>query len=102
MPESNDALPDPSAVTANTNLLTLSTLETQVARIWADALERTDVIGPEDSFFDLGGDSLSMMIVLFQIGEQLGVELSQATFLDAPSLRQFCVLVESAREEPRL
>jgi acyl carrier protein len=76
-----------------------SDMETRVATIWASALERTDAIGPEDSFFDLGGDSLSMMIVLFQIGEQFGVELSQAAILDAPSLRQFSAVLEKARSE---
>jgi acyl carrier protein len=87
--------PSENATTASE----LSDLESRVARIWTDALERTDPIGPHDSFFALGGESLSMMIVLFQIGEQLGVELSQATLLEAASLRQFCAVVESARNE---
>lgn len=97
MAERSDVLQPTSTAAANTQPMDLSEVETRVATIWANALERTNVIGPENSFFDLGGDSLSMMIVLFQIGEQLGVELSQAALLETPSLRQFCVVLEKAR-----
>jgi len=73
----------------------LTEIEVRVAKIWSAALERADVIGPADSFFDLGGDSLTMMLTLFQISEQFGVELSQAALMEAPSLREFCVVVEA-------
>jgi acyl carrier protein len=101
MPEQSDTLLPTSMTAANTDSMVLSEVEARVAKIWAEALERSDVIGAEDSFFALGGDSLSMMIVLFQVGEQLGVELSQAALLEAPSLRQFCAVLEKARDESK-
>jgi acyl carrier protein len=79
--------------------MVLNELEARVAKIWADSLEHMEKIGPNDSFFDLGGDSLSMMIVLFQIGEQLGIELTQAELLQAHTLRQFCAVIEAARTD---
>ena len=96
MLEQNNVLLEPSAASVDTAPMVLSEFETRVAKIWADALERTEPIGPGDNLFALGGDSLSMMIVFFQIGEQLGVELPHSTLLEAPSLRQFCAVVEAA------
>ena len=100
MSEQSNAPPEFSTVDANSTRRASSELEDRVAAIWAEALEHTDGIGPEDSFFDLGGDSMSMMIVLFQIGEQFGVELSQAAFLQAASLKEFCAVLKSACNAP--
>jgi acyl carrier protein len=71
----------------------LSEFEARIAKIWADALECAESIGPEDTFFNLGGDSLSMMIVLFQIEEQLKLEVPQVTLLEYPSLKEFCARI---------
>jgi FkbH-like protein len=49
--------------------------EAQLARIWADLLERTSVLR-SDNFFDLGGHSLVAVLLLLRIRESFGVELS--------------------------
>ena len=72
-------------------------MDSKVAAIWADVLEAPRQLRPEDNFFELGGDSLAATIVLFQVNEQLGVELAPASLLDAPVLSKFCALIAAAR-----
>jgi acyl carrier protein len=57
----------------------------------------TGEIRREDNFFELGGDSLAATIVLFQINEQLGVELASASLLETPAFADFCALIEAVR-----
>ena len=49
--------------------------EAQLARIWAELLERPSVTR-DDNFFDLGGHSLLAVLLLLRIRESFGVELS--------------------------
>jgi FkbH-like protein len=49
--------------------------ESQLARIWADLLERSEVRA-NDNFFDLGGHSLVAVLLLLRIREAFDVELS--------------------------
>ena len=49
--------------------------EEQLARIWADLLERP-LVSVTDNFFDLGGHSLLAVLLLLRIRESFGVELS--------------------------
>jgi len=49
--------------------------EGELARIWAELLERPSV-SPHDNFFDLGGHSLLAVLLLLRIRETFGVELS--------------------------
>lgn len=54
---------------------------------WVLGLER---VGVEDSFFDLGGDSLSAMRVIAAINTSLDVNLAVRTLFHAPSVRSLC------------
>ena len=49
----------------------LSPTEATVAGIWAELLEQGD-IGPEDDFFELGGDSLLAVWLMEEIAERTG------------------------------
>ncbi|KUI20358.1 hypothetical protein AU193_17730 [Mycobacterium sp. GA-1285] len=44
-------------------------------------------VGIDDSFFELGGDSLSAMRVITRVNAELGVQLSARVLFDAPSVR---------------
>ncbi|MGB3697055.1 MAG: amino acid adenylation domain-containing protein, partial [Gordonia sp. (in: high G+C Gram-positive bacteria)] len=61
--------------------------EESVATVFADVLglERVSVT---ESFFDLGGNSLSAMRLAARVGEALGVELAVRDVFDAPSVRE--------------
>jgi phthiocerol/phenolphthiocerol synthesis type-I polyketide synthase E len=57
----------------------------QLRSLWAEFLGSEDV-GPDDDFFDLGGNSLSAVELMTAIRERLGIEMSIAMLLDAPTL----------------
>jgi aryl carrier-like protein len=76
----------------------LSETETKVAPLWEEVLQRS-VASSHDNFFDLGGDSVMMMMVIFRVGEVLGVELPQGVLIETPTLKQFCQLIDKRKME---
>ncbi|MGO9351054.1 MAG: phosphopantetheine-binding protein, partial [Mycobacterium sp.] len=48
-----------------------------------------DRVGVDESFFDLGGDSLSAMRAIAAINTALDTHLAVVTLFDAPSVRSF-------------
>jgi polyketide synthase PksJ len=74
----------------------MDVLESEVAAIWAGELGVAPVL-PESNFFELGGDSLLVLNVVFLVGERYGLELHPAALLDNPKLCEFCRAVELER-----
>ncbi len=70
-------------------------LET-VAKIWAQALDRTPA-GPHENFFELGGDSLRGTQVLARIRETYGIDLPLEALFDAPTVAGLAALITSWR-----
>ncbi|WP_235009584.1 condensation domain-containing protein, partial [Mycobacterium sp. 3519A] len=62
-----------------------NTIEEIIAGIYAQVLDH-DHISIDDSFFDLGGDSLSALRVLAAINKSLGARLSVRDFFDASTV----------------
>lgn len=60
-------------------------IKAMLAAIWAEALGRDKVSG-DDSFFDLGGDSLSAMLIAARVRKQWHVELRLQLFAENPTL----------------
>jgi len=60
-------------------------LESALTTIWADLLKRHD-IGPDDDFFDMGGDSLLAVRAFERMRALTGVNLPLATLLGAPTI----------------
>ncbi|WP_156623971.1 thioesterase domain-containing protein, partial [Mycobacterium sp. 852002-40037_SCH5390672] len=60
--------------------------EETVAAIYAHVLG-AERVGADDSFFDLGGDSISAMRVVAAINARMGVDLAVRTLFDAPTVR---------------
>ncbi|WP_415822047.1 thioesterase domain-containing protein, partial [Mycobacterium senriense] len=60
--------------------------ERALADIYARVLG-ADQVGVDDSFFDLGGDSISAMRVVAAINARLGVDLAVRTLFDAPTVK---------------
>lgn len=69
--------------------------ETAVAQIWAQVLE-LDYIGPDDHFIGLGGDSMLMMMALFQVRERFGIELEPTAIIESPTLREFSKRIDDS------
>ena len=80
------ALPVPEYVVAERYRAPANAIEETMAGIFAQVLG-LDRVGVDDSFFDLGGDSLLAMRVIATINKTLGAQLAVRTILDAPSVR---------------
>jgi acyl carrier protein len=60
-------------------------LERAIARIWSRVL-RVDSVGLDDSFFDLGGNSVIGLRLVTELRRELGVELSAAMLFESPTV----------------
>ncbi len=81
------ALPSPEAQGAGRYRAPGSAVEEILAGIYADVLG-LDKVGVDDSFFDLGGDSLLAMRLSAAINTALDADLSVPTVFDAPTVTQ--------------
>jgi thioesterase domain-containing protein/acyl carrier protein len=66
-----------------------------VTEVWQAALERPPA-GPDEDFFDAGGDSLKAISLMVELEEALGVELPLTLINEAPT---FAGLVAALRAE---
>jgi acyl transferase domain-containing protein/acyl carrier protein len=60
-------------------------LERAIARIWGRVL-RVDHIGPDDSFFDLGGNSVIALRLISELKRELGLVLPVAALFESPTV----------------
>ncbi len=67
--------------------------EEAIAAIWRRVLGRADV-GRDDDFFDLGGDSLSTLGLMFGIEEALGRELPVTLIYSAPTIAALAAAID--------
>src|SRR6202000_887755 len=52
-----------------------------------------DAVGLDDDFLDLGGDSILAIELMAEIEQVFGRELPMTTIYDAPSVREWAVLI---------
>jgi acyl carrier protein len=72
----------------------------RLVSIWKNAIGDVDVT-PGSDFFELGGDSLGMLTVLFQVGEEFGIEVAPDIMFENPTVQQFAgYLVSVANGRP--
>ncbi|GAA3708032.1 thioester reductase domain-containing protein [Streptomyces tremellae] len=69
-------------------------VETQLARIWQDLLGIAKV-GVETDFFDLGGDSLTVLQMAAQVREVYDVRLDLRRMFEDPTVAQLARMVSS-------
>jgi aryl carrier-like protein len=70
-------------------------LERQLAALWCQALQLTEV-GIHDNFFDLGGNSLMLVYLQGRLHEQLQRELPVVRLVENPTIEQLARHLESA------
>ena len=81
------ALPAPEYALASYRAPSSPTEET-LAGVYARVLGlESEAVGVDDSFFDLGGDSISAMRLITAINASLDVDLSVPTIFEAPTVR---------------
>jgi acyl carrier protein len=70
--------------------------ETALASCWSEILGRSRV-SAGDSFLDLGGDSMSALLLLELINDRLGADLSVEDLLTAPSVGALARSIDESR-----
>jgi len=68
-------------------------VEEALLHLWCEVL-RIAVIGVEDRFFDIGGDSVLAAQIVARIRQQLQIEVTLVDFLDRPTIAELAILVE--------
>jgi amino acid adenylation domain-containing protein len=91
-----DALPEPAGAETD-GAPPRDELERRVAALFDEVL-RTEGVGRDDGFFELGGDSLLMTEVIARLAAETGVTLPLDMLLDAPTPATLARAVERAGE----
>jgi len=68
----------------------------RLTQIWQELLGIRS-IEPDQSYFDLGGDSIFAVQLLTQIEHEFGVRLPLASFFDAPTIRELAQVLSRAK-----
>jgi acyl carrier protein len=71
--------------------------ECKLAEIWRAVLHM-DSVGVEDSYFDLGGDSLMAVILFAAVAEEFAVSMPTATIIEAPTIARLARAIDAARQ----
>jgi acyl carrier protein len=90
------AMPEPDFDQAPASRAPETALQHVLCGIFSSVLEVPEV-GIDDSFFDLGGQSLQAMRLLNQIKARTGVELLINTLFDAPTVAELAAFVDAKR-----
>ncbi len=70
-------------------------LQRAIAVVWREILE-LEQLGPDDDFFELGGDSLAAVRMLAALESRLLTQVDFVEFLDAPTVASLAAVVERA------
>lgn len=65
----------------------------QLARIWQEMLG-VESVGPNENYFDLGGDSILAVQLFIRIEQAFNVKLPLATLFDAPTIRELAEVLQ--------
>jgi acyl carrier protein len=77
-----------------------STVEQTLAAIWNEVLQRFGDVSDSDRFFQLGGDSVAMMMLLFRVEKALRVELNPEQVYEDDSFRVMVDRIISLQTAP--
>jgi amino acid adenylation domain-containing protein len=94
------ALPAPASSDARPAAAPLSRRERAVADAWREVLG-TDAIGPDDNFFDLGGNSLLLIRLAARLQDRLGSTATAVDLFRFPTVRTLAAHLAAGADEPR-
>ncbi|WP_246350949.1 non-ribosomal peptide synthase/polyketide synthase [Nocardia barduliensis] len=95
------ALPDPEFAAARAWVAPCTETERQVAEVFGHVLG-IERVGATDSFFDLGGNSLSATRVTAQLGTALGVRVGVRDLFEAPSVAELAARLATSERADRV
>ena len=90
----HEAFPAPNWEEASADRVAPRTpVERTLASIWIEVLKVSEV-GIHDNFFALGGHSMLAIQVLAAMKADFGIEISQATFFQSPTIKELAAHIE--------
>ncbi|HEX9987858.1 MAG TPA: amino acid adenylation domain-containing protein [Chloroflexia bacterium] len=96
------ALPDPGSAGGSARrgayIPPRTPLEAQLAEVWADVLQK-ERIGVTDSFFALGGHSLSAMLMVSRVRNTMGLELPLRSLFETPTIEGLGLAITRAQQK---
>lgn len=75
-------------------------LEAAARRLWKEVFPWSDSERPDESFFDLGGDSLTAVHLLLRVEQELDVHVPVSSFFTDPTLGGFLRLLGTSYGDP--
>ncbi|MEU6405194.1 non-ribosomal peptide synthetase [Streptomyces sp. NPDC046985] len=93
------ALPDPGPDRSPAGRAPASDRQRELCALFAEALAAPEV-GTDDSFFDLGGESLAAMRLVSRIRSRFGTDLTITQFFDTPTVLGLDGLLGAAGTAP--
>lgn len=75
--------------------------ELSLSDLWNEVLQRSRPIQRHEGFFDLGGDSISVLMMLMRVSQNFGVDLSPDVMFENPSLAAVAAEIERNLEGGR-
>ena len=91
-----DPLTDQDAMQENF-VAPVTETEQSLARIWSHVLN-VQKIGRNDSFFDIGGDSLSIVSVMAKVMQEFHVDILLEDVYRSPYLKDFAAMINEAEQ----
>src|SRR5579864_3677189 len=70
-----------------------SDIVSRLTGIWQDMLG-AESIGPDQNYFDLGGDSILAVQLFIRIEQEFNVKLPLATLFDAPTIQELAQILQ--------
>ncbi|MCP4146681.1 MAG: AMP-binding protein, partial [bacterium] len=94
------ALPEPRVETGKKQHAPKNTIQRKLSQIWQDVLEavKTDV-GIDENFFQLGGHSLSAVLMVSRIHKTFNVRLPLAEVFKTPTIRGLARFIKQTNPE---
>lgn len=84
---------------SSTSASGMSSTEKTLASMWASLLHLdADTISLDDSFFDLGGDSIKGNRMVFEVRKTWRVEVSMNVIFRSPTLKDFALSIDKLRD----
>ena len=71
-------------------------LNDKLHKIWKKSFD-LDHIGPDDNFFEIGGESIIAAKILLEIEKEIGELLPFSVILKAPTINQLAKLIEKRK-----
>jgi hypothetical protein len=67
--------------------------ESRLAEIWRTVLSM-DLVGVEDDYFDLGGESLLAAEIFSRVGRTFRITIPMAALIEGPSIAQLAIKID--------